>query len=161
VVVDTQELFMASVLGEFSFRLAATIITFAVLAGCVVPETTSRSAPPGNPRDGSQGAAVNLSFSSDDRRIVMDYYGAQVRAGKCPPGLAKKNNGCQPPGQAKKWQRGRPLPRDVAYYDLPPELSVRLRVPPPNHRYVQIAGDILMIAIGTSLVVDAIEDIFR
>ena len=26
--------------------------------------------------------------------------------GGCPPGLAKKNNGCMPPGQAKKLYRG-------------------------------------------------------
>jgi hypothetical protein len=26
--------------------------------------------------------------------------------GDCPPGLAKKHNGCQPPGQAKKLYRG-------------------------------------------------------
>ena len=152
---------MGSVSGKLSFRLAAASITFAVLAGCVVPDTTTRPAPPGPQRDGSQGAAVSVTFSSEDRRIVLDYYGAQARSGKCPPGLAKKNNGCQPPGQAKKWQRGRPLPGDVAYSDLPRELSVRLRVPPPNHRYVQVAGDILMIAIGTSIVVDAIEDIVR
>jgi hypothetical protein len=156
---------MESVLGQFSFRLAATSIAFAVLAGCVIPDATvqtgRRNDPPVTDRAGSPGATVNLSFSSDDRRIVMDYYGAQARSGKCPPGLARKNNGCQPPGQAKKWQRGQPLPRDVAYRDLPPELSVRLRVPPPNHRYVQIAADILMIAVGTSIVVDAIEDIVR
>ncbi|RWR53174.1 excinuclease ABC subunit A [Sinirhodobacter ferrireducens] len=29
-----------------------------------------------------------------------------AQAPGCPPGLAKKNNGCMPPGQAKKWQRG-------------------------------------------------------
>jgi hypothetical protein len=27
-------------------------------------------------------------------------------AGGCPPGLAKKHNGCMPPGQAKKFYRG-------------------------------------------------------
>lgn len=107
------------------------------------------------------GAAVVFRFGDDDRRIVGDYYRTQVKAGHCPPGLAKKGNGCQPPGQAKKWQRGRPLPAGVRYYALPVELRVRLPVPPPNHRYVQIAGDILLIAIGTAIVVDAIEDILR
>ena len=38
---------------------------------------------------------------------------------------------------------------------------MRLAPPPPNHRYVQVAGDVLMIAVGTGLVVDAIEDILR
>ena len=35
----------------------------------------------------------------------------------CPPGLAKKHNGCMPPGQAKKWRRGYPLARGVIFYD--------------------------------------------
>lgn len=107
------------------------------------------------------GGSVAFSFSGEDRRIAMDYYGAQASKGKCPPGLAKKNNGCQAPGQAKKWQKGRPLGKDVVYLELPRELRLRLPAPPPNHRYVQVAGDILMIAIGTSMVVDAIEDILR
>ncbi|WP_372887282.1 RcnB family protein [Shimia sp.] len=36
---------------------------------------------------------------------------------------------------------------------------MRLSAPPPDYRYVQVAGDILLIAIGTSIVIDAIEDI--
>lgn len=111
-------------------------------------------------RDDDRDATISFRFGADDRRIVSDYYGDQARHGKCPPGLAKKNNGCLPPGQAKKWQRGQQL-RDVKYYELPRELTVRLPVPPPNHRYVQVAGDILLIAVGTSMVVDAIEDILR
>jgi hypothetical protein len=156
---------MKNVLNKLSVRLAAMSVGFAVLVGCVVPGTTVQADSRNNSseahRSEKPGVTVDLRFTSDDRRIVMDYYGTQARKGNCPPGLAKKNNGCLPPGQAKKWQRGRPLPSDAAYYDLPRELSVRLRVPPPNHRYVQIAGDILMIAIGTSMVIDAIEDIAR
>ncbi len=106
-----------------------------------------------------QDASVTFYFGTDDRRIVTDYFGVQVRKGDCPPGLAKKGNGCQPPGQAKKWKKGSQL-RDK-YYDLPDELIIRLPVPPLNHRYVRVAGDILMIAVGTNMVVDAIEDIFH
>jgi Ni/Co efflux regulator RcnB len=111
--------------------------------------------------DDRHGDSLVLSFGSEDRRIVSEYYGTQMRKGNCPPGLAKKNNGCQAPGQAKKWQRGQPLAKDIQYYELPMELRVRLPAPPPNHRYVQVAGDILMIATGTKMVVDAIEDILR
>ena len=107
------------------------------------------------------GVHVEFHFGDQDRRVVRDYYGAQAKGGKCPPGLAKKGNGCMPPGQAKKWVMGRPLPRDVVYYDLPHNLVVRLPPPPAGHRYVQVAGDVLMIAVGTSMVVDAIQDILR
>lgn len=100
-------------------------------------------------------------FDAELRRIIVEFYGQEARAGKCPPGLAKKRNGCLPPGQAKKWMRGQPLPAGVSWTALPPELLRRLPPPPPDHRYVQVAGDILLIAIGTSLVVDAVEDLFR
>ena len=104
---------------------------------------------------------IDFHFGDQDRRLVRDYYGGQAKGGKCPPGLAKKGNGCMPPGQAKKWAMGRPLPRDVAYYELPHDLMRRMPPPPPGHRYVQVAGDVLLIAVGTSMVVDAIQDILR
>lgn len=102
---------------------------------------------------------VNFSFRSDDTRLIRDYYGVQAAKGNCPPGLAKKNNGCQPPGQAKKWQRGSPLPSDVRYYDIPNDLRLRLPPPPNNYGYVQTGTDVLLIDLGTRLVVDAIVDI--
>lgn len=108
-----------------------------------------------------QGDWVVFSFSAHDRQMVSEYYAGRAGKGRCPPGLAKKNNGCQAPGHAKQWQKGRPLARDIPYYDVPRELRLRLPVPPPNHRYVRVAGDILMIAVGTGMVVDAIEDILR
>jgi Ni/Co efflux regulator RcnB len=107
------------------------------------------------------GTSIDFRFSDSDRRMLSDYYGGQARAGHCPPGLAKKNNGCMPPGQAKKWRKGYPLPGDVRYYELSRDILVRLPPPPRGHRYVQVAGDVLLIAIGTSLVVDAVEDLLR
>ncbi|HEX5363453.1 MAG TPA: hypothetical protein VFW59_04240 [Gallionella sp.] len=100
-------------------------------------------------------------FGDHEREIAHGYFSEQYRRGHCPPGLAKKHNGCMPPGQAKKWAMGKPLPRDVVYYDLPPSVVVQLGPPPARHRYVRIASDILLIAIGTGMVVDAIEDIGR
>ena len=108
---------------------------------------------------GRQGAEFH--FGTAQRQLVRDYYRPEFRSGNCPPGLAKKGNGCQPPGQARKWTKGRPLPRDVSYYPLPPELMMRLPVPPVGHEYVRVAGDILMIATGSAMVIDAIQDIGR
>lgn len=110
---------------------------------------------------GGGSLSINIGFGTQQQRAAQDYYGAQARAGKCPPGLAKKNNGCQPPGQAKKWQKGHALPRDVQYYPVPNELVVRMGVPPAGYKYVRVAGDILMVAVGTMMVVDAIEDLMR
>jgi len=64
-----------------------------------------------------------------------------------------------PPGQAKKWQVGRPLPHDVVYYDLPSDIVVQLGTPPAGHRFVRVASDILLMAVGTGMVVDAIQDL--
>jgi Ni/Co efflux regulator RcnB len=98
-------------------------------------------------------------FGERHRTVVHEYYGRQFHAGRCPPGLAKKHNGCMPPGQAKKWAVGQPLPRGVVYYEVPPRLVIEIGTPPRGYKYVRVAGDILLIAIGTSLVVDAIADI--
>lgn len=100
-------------------------------------------------------------FETRHREIVREYYTEQFRGGGCPPGLAKKRNGCMPPGQAKKWRLGRPLPREVIFHEVPHSLVVEIGLPPRGYRYVRVASDILMIAIGTGMVVDAIEDLGR
>lgn len=105
------------------------------------------------------GVREDMHFGDQHRIIVHDYYAERFRAGHCPPGLAKKHSGCMPPGQAKKWAIGAPLPRDVIFYDVPRTLVVRLGPPPAGYRYVRVAGDILMIAIGTGIVADAIQDL--
>ena len=99
--------------------------------------------------------AAYRHFEDRHRTIIREYYSTEYRSGHCPPGLAKKNNGCMPPGQAKKWHVGHPLPRDVIYYELPPAVVVRIGAPPAGHRYVRVAADILLIAIGTGMVIDA------
>jgi Ni/Co efflux regulator RcnB len=100
-------------------------------------------------------------FSDHHRVVVREYYQAEFRGGNCPPGLRKKNNGCLPPGQAKKWHVGHRLPSDIVYYELPRAVVVQLPLPSPGHRYVRVASDILLIAVGTSMVIDAIEDLGR
>lgn len=100
-------------------------------------------------------------FDSRQRTQVQDYYRQESRSGHCPPGLAKKNNGCMPPGQAKKWATGHALPRDVVYTSVDPRILVRLGPPPAGHRFVQVAADILLIAVGTGMVIDAMEDLGR
>jgi Ni/Co efflux regulator RcnB len=113
----------------------------------------------GEASESREDVSVAARFGDDDRRAVNEYYGSQ--GGKCPPGLAKKNNGCMPPGQAKKWERGHRLPPYIVYHEVPRDLVVRLPPLPVSQRYVRVAGDILLIAAGTGLVIDAIEDLGR
>ena len=103
----------------------------------------------------------NAHFDDRQRTIVHNYYGEQFRTGHCPPGLARKNNGCMPPGHAKRWSVGQPLPRAVIYYEVPAPVVVQLGPPPTGHRYVRVASDILLIALGTGMVIDAMQDLGR
>ena len=105
--------------------------------------------------------SIQLYFGNNDRRIVNEYYAPEFRSGHCPPGLAKKGNGCMPPGQPKKWRKGHALPQGIAYYDLPPDLVYRMPPPPRGHRYVRVGPDILLLSTGSGIVVDAIIDIGR
>jgi len=67
-----------------------------------------------------------------------------------------------PPGQAKKqWQVGHALPAGVVIYDVPPALVVKLGPPPAGQKYVRVAADILLIAVGTRMVAEAITDLGR
>lgn len=111
--------------------------------------------------DGDDDRLMRHYFTDRHRHLVSRYYEDAFRSGHCPPGLAKKRNGCLPPGQDRKWQIGRPLPGDVVYYDPPAAIVVELGVPPAMHRYVRVGADILLIAIGTGMVIDAIQDLGR
>jgi hypothetical protein len=102
---------------------------------------------------------VNVFLGDRQRSIIRDYYRNEFKRGNCPPGLAKKNNGCMPPGQAKKWARGKRLPGDVHYHDLPRDLLDLLGGAPEGHKYVRVAADVLLLTVGTSMVVDALEDL--
>jgi Ni/Co efflux regulator RcnB len=124
------------------------------------------SAPQGHPGKQDPGPGhgdkqYDGYFSGRDRSPIDRYYSDQFRHGKCPPGLAKKGKKCVPPGQARKWVMHQPLPREVVFHDLPQEVLVHLGPPPPQHRFVRVAQDILLISIGAGMVIDAIEDIGR
>lgn len=116
---------------------------------------------PGKSAQGPQGTQVRTGsyFNDSQRTAVRNYYGEQYRVGNCPPGLAKKNNGCMPPGQARKWNMGQPLPRDVVYYSVPQSVMIQLGAPPSGQRYVRVGSDILLLAIGTGMVIDAIQNL--
>lgn len=151
---------------KFALALIATGILAASPVFADKPDWAGNGKP-GKPEKNAQevhdddrgDARVNVYFNDHQRSVVREYYEDSFRSGRCPPGLAKKHNGCMPPGQARKWQIGRPLPHDVVYYELPPQIVVSLGVPPAGHKYVRVASDVLLIAVGTGVVVDAIHDL--
>jgi hypothetical protein len=104
------------------------------------------------------GASGSVTFTTGQRDGAHGWYAETYGRGKCPPGLAKKNNGCLPPGQAKKrYAVGQPLPSGIKWSTPPPELIVRVGHPPQGYLYVTLDGDLLKLAVGTLLVVDAIS----
>ena len=142
-------------------RLLAFLLIGALASGPAIAKND------GEPGSKGQGHAKGKGkqkkhFTDENRSQARDYYVQEYRqTGHCPPGLAKKNNGCMPPGQAKKWRVGQPLPKDVVIYEVPQPLVVKIGLPPPGHQYVRVAGDILLIATGTRMVIDAISDLSR
>jgi hypothetical protein len=113
---------------------------------------------------GNQGPVVvqpvRVVVPDRDRTVVYQYYRTEYSAGRCPPGLAKKGNGCLPPGQAKKlWVVGQPLPPAVIYEPVPPVVVQQLAPVPPGYGYVRVDNDVLLMDMTNRMVADVINDI--
>ena len=117
---------------------------------------------PKKQKEKSQETQVTVVFIDTQREAARSYFVQQHGRGDCPPGLAKKNNGCLPPGQAKKrYVIGHSLPHGIVIDELPVELSVRIGPAPAGYRYGMLDGDLVKLALGTMLVADAIEGLVR
>lgn len=144
------------------------LVALAVVLSLVGPVTLSAQQPKGKGKGQGQGQGqgqptqVTVVLTGTQRETVRSYFVEKHGRGNCPPGLAKKDNGCLPPGQAKKrYTVGRSLPRGIVVAELPSELSVRIGAAPTGYRYGILDGDLVMLAVGTMLVVDAIEGLVR
>lgn len=97
-------------------------------------------------------------FNDQQRTVVREYYVQNYANGKkCPPGLAKKNNGCMPPGQGGQWVVGQPVPRGVTIYAVPQPVILQLPPAPYGYRYARIGGDIVLVQQQNNLIVDIIQ----
>ena len=105
-----------------------------------------------------QSEQVVVTFTVSQRQAAQAYFVEKHGRGGCPPGLAKKGNGCLPPGQAKKrYVVGQVLSSSVPMQPPPADLQIRIGAPPAGYTYVVVDGDVVKLAVGTMLVVDAIE----
>ena len=97
-------------------------------------------------------------FNDQQRTYVREYYSTNYNDGKrCPPGLAKKNNGCMPPGQARNWVVGQPVPRGVTVYSVAQPVIRMLPPAPYGYRYARIGGDIVLVQQQNNIIVDIIQ----
>ncbi len=95
-----------------------------------------------------------------DRNVVRTYYRTEFVAGRCPPGLAKKNNGCLPPGQANRvWVVGQPLPQEIVYYPMPPQLYTQLTPPPYGYEYVRVDDRVILMNKTSRLIAAILSDL--
>src|SRR5262249_80210 len=100
-----------------------TLIVAVMAAGLAAPpaaqgkgKATGKSKDKNHPERGPGGVV----FTAHDRQAVRTDWIDPYGRGNCPPGLGKKNNGCMPPGQAKKrYVIGPPLPPVVVIQPLP------------------------------------------
>ena len=103
---------------------------------------------------------VRVVVPDRDRTVVYQYYRSEFSAGRCPPGLAKKGNGCLPPGQAKKlWVIGQPLPPAVVYEPVPRAVVQQLAPVPPGYDYVRVDNDVILMDMTNRMVADVVNDI--
>ena len=149
--------------GRLKSALAVAKLVTSAASMASKTETAGQGKPKGQSSQGQAAPVVQIGgyFREEQRQAVSRYYGSMKAKGHCPPGLAKKNNGCMPPGQAKKWLMGQPLPATLVQYQVPNEVIVQIGIAPSGYKYVRVANDILLIALGTMIVVDAIEDLMK
>ena len=84
--------------------------------------------------------------------------------GGCPPGLAKKHNGCMPPGQARKLARGQRWQNGYgslyAYREIPYDVRRRYDLT-PRDRYYYDNGYLYAVDPRTMLVQQVISALLR
>ena len=133
-----------------------------ILAGLMVAPAAfaGQGKAKGKGKHKGHGDADRVVFVDDDRSAVRGWWNDTYGRGNCPPGLAKKNNGCLPPGQAKKrYTVGRRLPRGVIVERVPDILVPRLRRAPAGYEYGVVDGDVVLLNRTSRIVADAIINV--
>jgi hypothetical protein len=136
-----------------SRRLPAFVLLAALAASASAQEHKAKSAlddrPDPNANLAEVGKGTHMArqplkpgayFNSKTRAAVRAYYAAHPLQGV---------------PAANAWQIGHTMPAGAS--PLPPELLAKLPKLPPGHLYVQLSGDVLLVAAGSKMVVDAID----
>ena len=103
----------------------------------------------------------------NDRRDRMNYGYHDSGSRHCPPGLAKKHNGCMPPGQARKaarWSQGERLPdgyRAYTPYDQIPRRYIDQYHLDPNSRYIYRDNSIYQVNPRTRIIQQILSGLIR
>lgn len=99
-----------------------------------------------------------LRFTVRDREVFQAWAVDEYGKGKCPSGLVKKESDCLPRGlPGKRYKIGQPLPGAIVPAPVPLDLARRLGTPAIGYRYGMIDGDLVKLATGTGVAIDAID----
>jgi hypothetical protein len=159
-----------------------------LLAGVVMLAATPGAADPGKGKGKSDHATMKHGKSQvKGKHATMNNHGTPRRAskgtrgivtsdrfgrlyafnarGSCPPGLAKRDNGCQPPGQAKKtFNVGQRYNRNFGnmwtYDQIPPYLQSQYSFDRAD-RYYYRSGYLYQVDTETMLVQQVISALLR
>jgi hypothetical protein len=121
-----------------------------------------------SPMAHGNSAHARTVHGRDDVGVIRTRNGrlyALDRRGSCPPGLAKKGNGCMPPGQAKKlYNVGQRYNRNFgslwSYNQIPNYLRDQYRFD-PSDRYYYRDGYLYQVDPRTMLIQQAISALLR
>lgn len=142
-------------------KIAFSVLVFGLALGAASPDMAFAKHDKGShgkshdhakaKKNSPEAFLIGASNREAIKGYLKEHYGRT-----CPPGLAKKNNGCLPPGIAKKYTLGQPLPEGVLATSLPDDLLKLLYLPRYGQKYVQVDKDILLIDQASRKVIDAI-----
>lgn len=101
-------------------------------------------------------------YGDRDDRYNSGYHHSSYR--NCPPGLAKKHNGCMPPGQYRKWARGSRVPygyRSYTPYNQIPQRYVDQYNLDPDNRYIYRDNTIYQVDPRTQIIQQILGGLVR
>lgn len=105
---------------------------------------------------------VAVVFSDGELATIRAYYANSGTRTANSAGMSMGMGGglsALPPGIAKHYELGKPLPPGIAKQVLPAALRSLLPPAPTGHERIVVAGKILLVAIATQVIVDVISDI--
>jgi hypothetical protein len=108
----------------------------------------------GNKGQESPEINVNVTFGSDERRIIREWFAQPANISGLPPGLAKKEQ--LPPGLQRQLVRNGQLPPGLQkkIQPLPYALEVQLPGLPEGRRRVIISGSVVLLESRGNTILD-------
>lgn len=134
------------------------------LDGAARPPAPAGTAPAAAPTPiASAPILPRLVIVPRDRGAIQDWYRSQSKKGACPPGLARRNDTCEPPSHANASMAhgaagppiGAAVPQNVAIVPLPRPLLDRITTAPWGYAYGVADGHVVLYSVGTRVVADS------